>query len=222
MLAYTSKYYNVVAPILRHALRRRYGNDLARRASAGARPLYRELLAACPPIGADNPMAKNLYLCCVFFAFYRACAGELTPDMLHAAVDDIFAMPVLGLMGLSTNVNRPQDVAKFNAKLRANARWVEDHPETKPYTWDFNFGDTRGDTQVCYHFTQCPINDFAREQGLLDVLPVMCDVDFATARLAHGRLTRRYTLATGGPMCDYLIRGDQAPEDDGAPGEETC
>lgn len=223
MLAYTSKYFNVIAPLVRHALGKRYGHDVAKRAYHAARPVYRQLLAACPPIGASNPMAKNLYLSCVIFAFYRGAQGELSPDMLRAAIGDLFSMRATKLMGLSANLNRPRDVAKLNARLAANARWVQEHPETEPYIWDFNFGDTQGNTQVCYHFTHCPINDFAREQGLLDVLPIMCDIDHVTARLMHGRLTRHYTLATDGPLCDYLIRGDQAPaSDDGAGEEPAC
>lgn len=212
MLAYTSKYFNVIAPVARHVLQRRYGYDLARRAYVGARPLYRQMLEDCPPVGSDNPMAKNLYMVCVFFALYRAAEGDLTPGMMRAMVDDIFSMRLLGVMGIIADLNRPRDVKKLNARLHACARWAEEHPEAEPYTWDFNFGDTRGDTQVCYHFTRCPLNDFAREQGLLDVLPTMCEIDYHTTRLMHGRLTRHFTLATGGTMCDYLMRGDRAPE----------
>ena len=210
MLAQTSKYFNVIAPALRRAIRKRYGYELARRAYVGARPIYRQMLADCPPIGSDNPMAKNLYEACVFFSMYRAAEGDITPDMMRAVVGDIFSMRPMRLIGLATNLNRQKDVAAFNARLRANAQWVREHPEAEPYTWDFNFGDDCGDTQVCYHFTRCPINDFCREQGLMDFLPVMCEIDHITARLVHGVLTREYTLATDGPVCDYLIRGDRS------------
>ena len=216
MLAYTSRYFNVIAPLVRHLLQRRYGYDLAKCAYDGARGIYRQMLADCPPVGADNPMAKNLYEACVFFAMYRAADGAITPDMLRAVVADLFALPATGLVGLAVDLNRPRDVAAFNERLRANARWADEHPEAKPYTWDFNFGDTRGDTQVNYHFTHCPINDFCRAHGLLDVLPVMCEIDHVTARLAHGTLTREHTLAMGGPVCDYLIRGDRVGADGGA------
>ena len=208
-LAYTSKYFNVIAPIVRHLLQRRYGYDLAKRAYDGARPIYRQMIADCPPVGSDNPMAKNLYESCVFFALYRAAEGRITPDMMREVVEDLFSLPPMRLMGLVQDLNRPADMAALNRTLRADAQWVVDHPETEPYTWDFNFGDTKGETRVCYHFTHCPINDFCREQGLMDILPVMCDVDHITPRLIHGRLTRQYTLATGGPICDYLITGDK-------------
>ena len=59
-------------------------------------------------------------------------------------------------------------------------------------------------------FTQCPLNNFARKEGYLEVLPVMCDVDFLTAKLMHFTLHREHTLAGGGEVCDYWYVGDDS------------
>lgn len=211
MLAYVSRYFNAIAPVLRRIIRRRYGFELAAKAYNGARPIYRQMLADFPSIGADNPMVKNAYEALVFFAMYRAAEGDLTPEMMRAVVSDLFEMPaVRRAIGLSMDLRRPADMRRMNELLRAHARWADEHPAEAPYTWDFNFGDSKGDTRVCYHFTHCPLNDFCREQDLMDVLPIMCEIDHVTARLAHGRLTRAHTLAQGGPVCDYLIEGDES------------
>ena len=60
-----------------------------------------------------------------------------------------------------------------------------------------------------YHFTQCPLNTFARREGYEEVLPVMCDIDHLTARLMHFKLHREQTLAGGGSVCDYWFVGDK-------------
>lgn len=157
MLAHISRFFNVIAPLLRRCIRKRYGYGLAAKAYNGARPIYRQMLDDFPSIGDDNPMAGNAYEACVFFSMYRAAEGELTPEMLRAVVDDFFEMPVVkGTFGAIRDLRHPKDVRKMNEALRADARWVEEHPEAKPYTWDFNFGDTKGDMRVCYHFTRCP------------------------------------------------------------------
>lgn len=107
MLGYVSRYFNTIAPLLRRIVRKRYGYELAAKAYNGARPIYRQMLADFPSIGADNPMANNAYESLVFFAMYRAAAGELTPDMLRAVVDDLFDLPVVkGAIGLSRDLNR--------------------------------------------------------------------------------------------------------------------
>ena len=223
MLASVARYFNVIAPLLRRAIRKRYGYELGAKAYNGARAIYRQMLADFPSIGADNPMAKNAYEALVFFAMYRAADGELTPEMLRVVVADLFEMPVVkSAIGLSMDLNRAADMRRMNESLRAHARWADEHPAEAPHTWDFNFGDTKGDTRVCYHFTRCPLNDFCREQDLMDVLPVMCEVDHTTARLAHGRLTREHTLAQGGAVCDYLIEGDQGPSEGEVPARKDA
>lgn len=168
MLAYVSRYFNVIAPVLRRVIRKRYGYELAAKAYNGARSIYRQMLADFPSIGADNPMADNAYEALVFFAMYRAADGELTPEMMREVVGDLFELPVVkGAIGLPTNLNRAADMRRMNDSLRSHARWVDEHPAEAPYTWDFNFGDSKGDTRICYHFTRCPLNDFCREQGLM-------------------------------------------------------
>lgn len=59
-----------------------------------------------------------------------------------------------------------------------------------------------------YYFTRCPINNFARRHGYLDVLPVCCELDHILTEASHGKLIRDYTLATGGSICDYWIVPD--------------
>ncbi len=47
------------------------------------------------------------------------------------------------------------------------------------------------------------LNSFARREGLLEVLTVICDMDFLTAGLMHAKLHRENTLTDGGKICDY-------------------
>ena len=53
------------------------------------------------------------------------------------------------------------------------------------------------------------MNTFARREGYLEVLPVMCDIDHITDSLMHAKLNRKYTLASGGKVCDYWFVGDK-------------
>ena len=91
--------------------------------------------------------------------------------------------------------------------------WLITHPQTDHVgaltdILENHARETRVDG-FYYHFTQCPLNTFARREGLLDVLPVMCEMDFLTAGLMHAKLHRENTLAGGGKICDYWFYGDQ-------------
>ncbi len=65
---------------------------------------------------------------------------------------------------------------------------------------------------IFYYFTRCPLNDYARAYGYMEILPVMCELDFQLAGLYHARLYREQMLAGGGRICDYWFVGDQEPE----------
>ena len=58
--------------------------------------------------------------------------------------------------------------------------------------------------------TACPTADFAKKFGLLEVLPALCNVDYASMELIHARLVRTTTCANG-CKCDYTICGDKDP-----------
>ena len=74
---------------------------------------------------------------------------------------------------------------------------------------DDNFDESRHKDGFYYHFTRCPMEKFARENGYLDVLPIGCNTDYLTCELNHGVLHRQSTLAEGGDICDYWIVGDK-------------
>lgn len=48
--------------------------------------------------------------------------------------------------------------------------------------------------------------------GDLEVLPVLCDLDYCTAKTHHAVLLRDQTLAEGGEKCDYWFVGDQVKD----------
>ena len=59
-------------------------------------------------------------------------------------------------------------------------------------------------------FTSCPAAEFAIRHGLTDIMPALCNVDFASMELLHARLIRTNTCVDG-CRCDYTICGDKDP-----------
>ena len=161
-------------------------------------------------IGKDNPMASNLYECLIFLAVWKAADGKISVDGLREITHEVMGFPIMKAVGLFMNANR-SGLDKLEKKMHQNAEWLEVHPQYKEFSWDFNFDKTKHPEGFYYHFTRCPLNDFARREGYLEVLPVMCEIDLVTASLMHAKLIRRQTLASGGDMCDYWFVGDKSP-----------
>ena len=63
---------------------------------------------------------------------------------------------------------------------------------------------------IRYHFTSCPVAEFAKQFGFDDVLPYLCNADFFGIELMHGKLIRKNTLGNG-DVCDYAICGNKDP-----------
>ena len=66
------------------------------------------------------------------------------------------------------------------------------------------------DKPIYYEFTACPVAELAIKHDLTDIMPALCNVDFASMELIHAKLVRTTTCANG-CKCDYTICGDKDP-----------
>lgn len=186
-----------------------YGKAVTKEAYRKAPGIYRDMLMKVENIGSENPMAGNIYTAFVFMAIWKAADGAIDTDSYRIVVrrflTESFARKFIG----KSDMNKPEDVQKAKEKFRRMQAWADEHPQYKDKTWDFNFDETRHRDGSFYYFTRCPLNDFARKYGFLEVLPVCCELDHILTEASHGKLIREYTLATGGPICDYWIVPDK-------------
>lgn len=209
MLEYTDKYWKMIIPFAKKGLNKRYGKEYTKELLKKADVIYRDMLNKADDIGKDNPMASNLYECLIFFAIYDASEGKITQNELRSLVNEIMSAPIMKVMGLFINLNKTSGVKRLSNMMQKNVAWLDQHPQYKEVSWDFNFDESKNKDGFYYHFTQCPINTFARKEGYLDILPIMCDIDYKTANLMHANLHREHTLAKGGKLCDYWFIGDK-------------
>ena len=63
---------------------------------------------------------------------------------------------------------------------------------------------------IYYEFTTCPAAEFAKRFGFADIMPALCNVDYASMELLHAKLVRT-TTCVDGCRCDYTICGDKDP-----------
>lgn len=210
MMEYTNKYWKMIIPIVKKGLVRRFGKEETASLLQKADAIYRDMLNRADDIGKDNPMSSNLYEGLIFFAIWEAADGKISIDDLREITHEVMGFPLMKAVGIFVNANK-SGLARLEKKMHQNADWLEVHPQYKGVSWDFNFDKTKHSEGFYYHFTRCPLNDFARREGYLEVLPVMCEIDLISASLMHAKLIRRQTLASGGEMCDYWFVGDKSP-----------
>lgn len=209
-MEYTDKYWKMIIPLVKKDLVRRFGKEEAASLIQKIDVVYRDMLNRADDIGKDNPMASNLYEGLLFLALWEAADGKISVDDLREITRAVMQFPAMKLVGLFVNANR-SGLEKLEKRMHKNAEWLEVHPQYKGVSWDFNFDKTKHSEGFYYHFTRCPLNDFARREGYIEVLPVMCEIDLLSAELMHAKLIRKQTLASGGDCCDYWFVGDKSP-----------
>lgn len=209
VLAYRRKYWQVLAPLIKRSMKRDYGSDFVDETLKKAKTVYRQMLREVDDVGADNPMASNIYESFVFLAVWKAAEGKLGAEELRKITRDVLSIPLLRAMSLYANANTAKGMRRIGRMMHADQAWLDAHPQYKAASWDFHFDETLHRDGFYYHFTQCPLNNYARQHDMLDILPVMCDVDYMTAALMRAKLHREQTLASGGEICDYWFYGDK-------------
>nr|WP_242861058.1 L-2-amino-thiazoline-4-carboxylic acid hydrolase [Clostridium scatologenes] len=58
----------------------------------------------------------------------------------------------------------------------------------------------------CTYFDTCGICHLFEKLGISKITPAMCTYDYDMDRLGGSVITRQYTLAEGGPYCDFHYR----------------
>lgn len=209
MMKFKKNYLYLFTFLLRKPMNQKCGKEITADTLRKVKPIYKEMLAATEDIGSDNPMANNIYMGYVFMAVWKAADGKISVADLREVTAEFMHLPIMRLLMGGKNVNKAKDLKKMKDTFYRIARWADEHPQYKDKTWDFNFEETKHRDGIYYHFTRCPIEKFARENGCMEILPVCCDLDYLTCQAMHAVLYREQTLAGGGEICDYWIVGDQ-------------
>ncbi len=143
------------------------------------------------------------YDCILFFSYWTVCRSVSSFSEIEKAYGDLFLSSFARLSFV--NANRPLYMRllhkAFSISQKKCAKWKDYDMHVEPYK--------KGEP-IRYYFYSCPVAEFAKEHNLLDILPALCNADYAGMELIHARLVRTKTCGSG-DCCDYTICGDGHP-----------
>lgn len=145
--------------------------------------------------------AGGNYDCIALMSYYVVCKAVTSLAEIEEMEGELF-LPAFRKLRF-VDVNKPfwkrlLHRAFLTAKKRCD-QWGDFVMHVAPY---------EADKPIYYEFTQCPTAEFAKQHGLLEVMPALCNPDFEGMELLHARLVRTTTCANG-CKCDYTICGDR-------------
>lgn len=205
-MKYEGIYWTVLSPVIKSSIRKRFGDEMARKAIKNGKAKYRELLADAPELGKGNPMASNAYFAYVFVAAWLGTGRRLKPDDIADVMRDVLRKmkPFFGL----TDLNK--DPKKWNKEMTKYKKWYDAGNGTKyPTTWKVELDDSLHRDGSYYSLMTCPICSYLTGKGLGDIMSPLCELDAVMFAYQHGVLHRDHTIASGGDYCDYWIVPDR-------------
>ena len=134
-------------------------------------------------------------------AYYVICKDVTT----FAEIEELYGGIFLSSFGRLKFVNCNR---KFFKRLMYKAFATAKKKCDKWHDYEMMLEPYKEDEPIRYRFTSCPVAQFAKEHDLLDILPALCNVDYAAMELIGARLVRTTTLGKG-DYCDYAICGDE-------------
>ena len=143
------------------------------------------------------------YDCIFYFCMWELCKKEISFDEVEKNYEEMMLPTYRGMKLFNGNhgiVKRIMHLAFKSAQRRCDMfedfkMHVDPYDRNKPLT---------------YHFTSCPVAEFAREYGFTDILPALCNIDYSCMEMMHVKLIRKQTLGFS-DCCDYMMVGDKDP-----------
>lgn len=185
-----------------------YGKETAIRIQQDTLAEYERLIPRLPYVGGkENPLTKNLVEAAYGLALYRALlrhggtleqAGELIYLAVERSVNRIptWVRYWIGKMYFS----RRRFQAMYQRALVSQQRCYPGN-----WVWEVIAGDGQ-DFDLEMNYTECGIDKFMRSQGAQELMPYLCNTDYALFRGLGMELTRTKTLAWGCGCCDFRIK----------------
>ena len=146
--------------------------------------------------------AGGTYDCIALMAYWRVCHDGTDLAEIEEMETSLF-LPTFRILSKFVDCNKPL-LKKLMYKSFQNAekqcsKWNDYEMYVAPF---------EKDKPICYEFTACPVAEFARQHNLLEVMPALCNPDYAAMELIHAKLVRTTTCANGS-KCDFTICGDK-------------
>lgn len=217
MLECNEKNYKRLISKIRPVLVRHYGEEETVAILERMQPIYMKFLAETPFIGGkDNPLSMNLDMAIPFFALYEASGRTLTESDIDEMLD-ITMVSAARAFSKIISFNRIEN-SRLRKPLYAYITGVANKLNSNKggawnNTWGIEVNPENHPNGFAMTLVGCPLADFAKAHGYIDILPCLCRGDERIAEALHGRLIRHHTVAEGADTCDYWYVGDKNTTD---------
>ena len=208
------KMEELVNRAIRRYLKKHYPGEMRRIVCRAAR-IRPKLMRRAPDLGGkENALANNLNLFILFLSYYEATNHRMGGDAIDEIIADLYRQ--LKFLRVFMNINRPGFLVVLRRYLYQSYQKYADKVKEKQKegkwlaTWGMLVNPNHTNEGFAFTLVGCPLVEYAKKYGYMELMPHMCALDHAYAKLLHARLIRTHTVATGADSCDYWYVPDQS------------
>ena len=137
---------------------------------------------------------------CIALMTYYVCCKDVTSFREIEEMEENLILPSFRKLKF-VNCNKP-----FWKKLMYKAFCSAKRGCDKWHDYEMNVAPYEKGKPIYYEFTACPAAEFAKQFGLTEIMPALCNVDYKSMELIRAKLVRTGTCVDG-DKCDYTICG---------------
>lgn len=141
------------------------------------------------------------YDCIAIMTYYAVCK-DVTSFREIEEIEENLILPSFKKLKF-VDCNKP-----FWKKLMHKAFTSAKTKCDKWHDYEMNVAPFSKDSPIYYKFTACPVAQFAKQFGLEEIMPAICNVDYISMECIHAKLIRTSTCVNEN-KCDYTIYGDK-------------
>ena len=141
------------------------------------------------------------YDCIAIMTYYVVCKSVTSFREIEEMEEDL-VLPSFKKLKF-VNCNKP-----FWKKLMYKAFTSAKKKCDEWHDYEMNVAPYEKEKPIYYEFTACPAAQFAKQFGITEIMPALCNVDYKSMELIGAKLIRKGTCVDE-DKCDYTICGDK-------------
>ena len=153
--------------------------------------------------------AAGTYDCIAMFAYYEVSEKKPSLEEMYNMLNEAL-LPPFRRLGKLVNANHPVLLWLIHKAFYITSLKDRRYEKTCPTGYLMHVARYDKKKGIYYRFDRCPIAEFARAHGYLDLMPAFCNGDYPALKEIHAGLIRQNTCSNSN-YCGYWIVGDQSP-----------
>ena len=177
--------------------------------------IFPKMMSNAPDLGGkDNSLAGNLTMFIIFLSFYEAADHRLDGNTIDELLIEVYNS--VRFLSPLMNINHKIILNPFRKYLyKSYKKYADDVKKNQTEgkwleTWLMRVNPNNTDEGIAFTLVGCPLVQYAKKYGYMEIMPHMCNLDHQYAKLMHAKLIRTHTVATGSDSCDYWYVPDKS------------